>query len=814
MYIIKSSLLNYSIIGEILHMKPVRIFFFLLLTSITLICLTPSYAESDSPDYILLQSNWQYLLGDSPTGSDSLPLWINESNLSWNKLESLSKPLDRPYNENTAWFRIKIPMGSWNSPSVYFEELRGQNITIYLKEKVIYHKEDNKNTDDMNQIILPLEEGAYGQYLYVRTNSITYPRLGPSGNVYFGDYQKVSLLFLRKGFLSEMSGFALVFMAICLLIISFLIHGSQRKAVIALAFAIASAGFILATYHTSFTVRYPQYKEIVTTLFGLFIIGFFISITIFFEEMFGAGYKKIIHRSWQVLILITIILISTEVFNSNELFYYIATNVLGILAIVQFIMLVTAAVYYSFKGNLNAKIFMAGFSIFAIILVTEMMIFLFYSNNYKFFAFKWGIIIFLMSQIIILGRKIALYHNQVIAYSKELESKNKELDVMWNEVKSSRDKLAELNKTLESKVAERTRQIEDANEELVALNEELSASNIELTDALEMLKNTQEQLIKSEKMAALGQLVSGIAHELNTPLGAIQASINNIYEYTSRIFSMMPDFFTTFTPQKTAIFLRLLKSTQDFGAHNYISTKDERINRRSLTKELTELGIKNPEKMAEQLSSMGIYDLDLYKDVLENPDNNELVEMAFLLSCFKRSTHTISLAAEKTTKVVFALKSYSHQGILETTEVDITDGIETVLTIYHNKIKHGVEIVKHYSELPKIKCNPDELTQVWTNIIHNALQAMEYKGILTIKTFMDRDYVVVSITDSGPGIPDEIKGKIFQPFFTTKPQGEGTGLGLDIASKIIDKHNGWIEADGKPGQTTFKVYIPKTPKNR
>jgi signal transduction histidine kinase len=158
---------------------------------------------------------------------------------------------------------------------------------------------------------------------------------------------------------------------------------------------------------------------------------------------------------------------------------------------------------------------------------------------------------------------------------------------------------------------------------------------------------------------------------------------------------------------------------------------------------------------------------------------------------------------------VFALKSYARYDTTgEKIEINITDGIETVLTLYHNQLKQGVEVIRNYADLPAVLCYPDELNQVWTNLVHNALQAMNNKGTLTIDATQQDTRVLISITDSGKGIPPEIKSKIFEPFFTTKPAGEGSGLGLDIVKKIIEKHEGTIEVKSVPGQTTFTVSIP------
>ena len=139
---------------------------------------------------------------------------------------------------------------------------------------------------------------------------------------------------------------------------------------------------------------------------------------------------------------------------------------------------------------------------------------------------------------------------------------------------------------------------------------------------------------------------------------------------------------------------------------------------------------------------------------------------------------------------------------------NIIEGIETVLTLYHNQLKHHVDVIKNYATLPPVQCYPDELNQVWTNLIHNALQAIGDKGTLKIEVAQEYNYAIISITDNGPGIPDNIKLKIFEPFFTTKPAGEGSGLGLDIVKKIIEKHEGKIKVDSIPGKTTFTVSIP------
>ena len=330
----------------------------------------------------------------------------------------------------------------------------------------------------------------------------------------------------------------------------------------------------------------------------------------------------------------------------------------------------------------------------------------------------------------------------------------------------------------------------------------------ELTHTLNELKAAQSRIIQSEKMAALGQLVAGVAHEVNTPLGAIRSSITNIQNSLNTLLQDLPSFYRNIEsgllPVFNQLILRAVESTI------FVSSKEERQYRRSVTRELEELDVENADSLADLLVDMGIYSgIDEYKDIFAHESGSLLMENAYKLSGIFKSTKNISLAADKAANVVLALKTYSRaESSEEKSTMSIKDSIETVLTLYHNLIKHGVEVIRTYDELPNISCYCDELNQVWTNIVHNALQAMNGKGKLEIQIRNADQFAEVRIIDSGTGIPENIKDKIFEPFFTTKPQGEGSGLGLDIVKKIIDKHNGQIEVESEPGRTCFIVRLP------
>ena len=346
---------------------------------------------------------------------------------------------------------------------------------------------------------------------------------------------------------------------------------------------------------------------------------------------------------------------------------------------------------------------------------------------------------------------------------------------------------AQLYTTLETKVEERTQ---------------------ELSQALETLKTTQDELIQSEKMAALGQLVAGVAHEINTPLGAIRSSVKYISNFLDNYLINLPTFFQELTPQRQEYFLALLQQSKP--TQLTLSSRERRKLKKALTQQLAEEQINNPDEIAELLLELNVSDnIQAFLPLLQAPDSKYFLQTVYQFASLQASTNDITTASDRAAKVVFALKTYARYDQKgEKVEANLIEGIETILTLYQNQLKQGVEVIKNYQPLPPIWCYVDELNQVWTNLIHNALQAMENKGTLTLDVLQENNYIKVSIADSGKGIPDEIKEKIFNPFFTTKPPGEGSGLGLDIVKKIIEKHQGSIIFDSIPGQTKFTVSLP------
>jgi len=363
--------------------------------------------------------------------------------------------------------------------------------------------------------------------------------------------------------------------------------------------------------------------------------------------------------------------------------------------------------------------------------------------------------------------------------------------------------------TQNEEILSQSEQLKQANEEIVTINEDLFQQKEELQSTLENLKATQKQLIESEKMAGLGQLIAGIAHELNTPLGAIKSSISTVSDSITKTFEELPVLIKNLSDENYLLFIKMI-NTSLLNDATY-SSREERKMKREVESLLESKNVNNANEIATNFADIGLFtNIEEFEILYTHKDREKIFAAAYTLANLNKNSKNIKIAVEGASKIIIALKNYSHNNTEEKTKSNINNGLETVLTIYHNKIKYTTNVEKNLGELPEINCYADELNQVWTNIIVNAIQAMEgTNGKLIINSQHSNNQIVVTIADTGKGIPVEIRDRIFEPFFTTKIAGEGTGLGLDIVKRIIEKHNGTISFESEINKgTTFKITLP------
>lgn len=270
---------------------------------------------------------------------------------------------------------------------------------------------------------------------------------------------------------------------------------------------------------------------------------------------------------------------------------------------------------------------------------------------------------------------------------------------------------------------------------------------------IQRLREAHDQLLQSEKMASIGQLAAGIAHEINNPIGFVNSNMGAMEKYVATLLMVIDSY-------KRAI-LEVAPGSPLIGRINAI----------------------------DKNADLGFLKEDIADLLRESTDGLQRVK-----------------------DIVQALKDFSHVGESDWNFADLHAGLDSTLNIISNEIKYKATVEKHYGTLPEVKCLASQLNQVFMNLLVNAAHAIEERGVITISTGVDGDWVWVAIKDTGTGIKPENINRIFEPFFTTKPVGSGTGLGLSLSYSIVNKHGGRIEVDSTPGAgTTFTVRLPIIP---
>jgi hemerythrin-like metal-binding protein len=309
------------------------------------------------------------------------------------------------------------------------------------------------------------------------------------------------------------------------------------------------------------------------------------------------------------------------------------------------------------------------------------------------------------------------------------------LSKLYHVLSVTNQDLAETNVRLEEKVAERTHELSSANEELTAL--------------LKKVEDAQNQLLQSEKMAAIGQLAAGVAHEINNPIGFVNSNLGTLRSYTERLLGLIRAY------------------------------------------EACEAKVTNV-PLEEIAAAKAEADLDFLREDI--------------ITLLQESQDGLA----RVTKIVQDLKEFSHVDEAEWQEADINSGLESTLNVVSNELKYKADVVRQYGEIPAVRCIPAQINQVLVNLLVNAAQAIESHGTITVRSGVTRNEVWVEIEDTGKGMTPETQKRIFEPFFTTKPVGKGTGLGLSLSYDIVVKrHSGRFEVRSAPDQgSTIRLWLP------
>jgi signal transduction histidine kinase len=321
----------------------------------------------------------------------------------------------------------------------------------------------------------------------------------------------------------------------------------------------------------------------------------------------------------------------------------------------------------------------------------------------------------------------AVYNSSLLDLFTLLTERNQKLVLANEEVRKTQAALTRANQSLELRVQERTR---------------------DLAATVTRLEQTQSQLLQSEKMAAVGQLAAGVAHEINNPIGFVTSNLGSLSGYVGQLFDL--------------------------------------------------IGVYQNATAALPQEQRAIVDQACKK-----------IELDYLREDIPSLIKESQEGLERVRKIVSGLRDFAHTDSGEWVPADLNQAMASALNVAANEIKYKATVVKELAPLPPVDCIVSQINQVLVNLLVNAAQAIDNQGVITVRSGVQADQVWLEVSDTGHGMPPEVQKRIFEPFYTTKAVGQGTGLGLSITWEIINRHHGHIEMHSAPGKgSTFRMTLP------